>query len=161
MSSYSLRDIAPIGPDGAEKLEGIGIRTTGRLLDRALIGHADIAARCGVATEVVDSWVATARLLRVKGIGKDFCALLHAVGVVSVDDLLRADPAALVAAATAANKERPMVRQVPTYHEIARWIAAARGDRRAHPGAGALTARGKRLGAAAAKSPLAKRRGGS
>jgi predicted RecB family nuclease len=76
----------------------------------------------------VTEWVKRADLLRVPGISTRYSNLLEAVGVTTVRDLRRRDPAKLHAALLEVNqrRQRPVVQRPPTEADVQGWVDGAR-----------------------------------
>ena len=64
--------------------------------------------------------------MRVKGISKEYAALLCAAGVDTVKELKFRNPANLANAMADANKKRKLVRLLPSEKVVARWIECAK-----------------------------------
>ena len=76
--SYSIDDIAGIGPDGADRLRAVGIRTTARLLESAKSPKQRklLAEKTGIDEKRILSWANLADRMRIKGVGEDYAKLL-------------------------------------------------------------------------------------
>ena len=126
--SYSINDIAGIGPDYAERLRAIGIRTTARLLDAAKNpkGRKQLAVKTGLDEKRILGWANLADRMRIKGVGEDYAGLLQAAGVDTVKELKYRNPAKLARAMAEANSKRKLVRVLPSDQAIQRWIEQAK-----------------------------------
>jgi predicted flap endonuclease-1-like 5' DNA nuclease len=126
--SYSINDIAGIGPDYAERLRSVGIRTTARLLDAARNpkGRKQLAAKTGLDEKRILGWANLADRMRIKGVGEDYAGLLQAAGVDTVKELKYRNPAKLARAMAEANAKRKLVRVLPSDQAIQRWIDQAK-----------------------------------
>jgi predicted flap endonuclease-1-like 5' DNA nuclease len=126
--SYSINDIAGIGPDYAERLRAVGIRTTARLLDAAKNpkGRKQLAAKTGLDEKRILGWANLADRMRIKGVGEDYAGLLQAAGVDTVKELKYRNPAKLARAMAEANVKRKLVRVLPSDQAIQRWIEHAK-----------------------------------
>jgi predicted flap endonuclease-1-like 5' DNA nuclease len=126
--SYSINDIAGIGPDYAERLRAVGIRTTARLLDAARNpkGRKQLAAKTGLDEKRILGWANLADRMRIKGVGEDYAGLLQAAGVDTVKELKYRNPAKLARAMAEANAKRKLVRVLPSDQAIQRWIDQAK-----------------------------------
>jgi predicted flap endonuclease-1-like 5' DNA nuclease len=124
----SLVDIEGIGAVYADKLAAQGLKTTGDLLKAASTpkGRKDLEAASGINGTLILGWVNKADLFRVKGIGTQYSDLLEAAGVDTVVELgtRRADN--LIARMAEVNAQKNLVRQLPTEHQVAAWIEAAK-----------------------------------
>ena len=114
--SYSINDIAGIGPDYAERLRAVGIRTTARLLDAARNpkGRKQLATKTGLDEKRILGWANLADRMRIKGVGEDYAGLLQAAGVDTVKELKYRNPAKLARAMAEANAKRKLVRVLPS-----------------------------------------------
>ena len=126
--SYSINDIAGIGPDYAERLRAVGIRTTARLLEAAKSpkGRKHLAAKTGLDEKRILGWANLADRMRIKGVGEDYAGLLQAAGVDTVKELKYRNPAKLARAMAEANGRRKLVRVLPSDQAIQRWIDHAK-----------------------------------
>jgi predicted flap endonuclease-1-like 5' DNA nuclease len=126
--SYSINDIAGIGPDYAERLRAVGIRTTARLLEAAKSpkGRKHLAAKTGLDEKRILGWANLADRMRIKGVGEDYAGLLRAAGVDTVKELKYRNPAKLARAMAEANGRRKLVRVLPSDQAVQRWIEHAK-----------------------------------
>lgn len=125
--SYPITDIGGIDGEAAAILKSARIRTTGRLLDAAatLKGRKALAGKTGINPKNLLCWANMADRMRIKGISKEYAELLQAAGVDTVRELKHRNPAKLAAAMAAANKQRKLVRVLPSEKTVARWIDQA------------------------------------
>jgi hypothetical protein len=114
--------------DDAQALRRAGIRTTGKLLERAKDpkGRKDLAEKTSIDQKKLLRWANMADCLRVSGLGKEYAELLRHVGVDTVRDLRYRNPAHLAESMAEANKKRKLVRLVPSAKAIGRWIEFAK-----------------------------------
>jgi len=126
--SYPIADLERLTPGVAAKLKSIGIRTTGRLLERAkdLKGRKAIAEATGIDEKCILRWANMADRMRIKGVGEDYAELLEAAGVDTVKELKYRNPANLAKAMAKANVERKLVQLPPSEKAVVRWIEHAR-----------------------------------
>lgn len=126
--TYAISDIAGIGPDGAERLRSIGIRTTDRLLEAGKSPRLRklLAEKTGIDEKRILSWANLADRMRIKGVGEDYAKLLQAAGVDTVKELKYRNPAKLARAMAEANGKRKLVRVLPSDHAVERWIDHAK-----------------------------------
>ena len=87
--AYDLAEIEGIGPIYAEKLGGLGLKTTSDLLKVGASpkGREDLAFASGISGKWILRWVNMADLFRIKGLGEEYTDLLEAAGVDSVPEL--------------------------------------------------------------------------
>jgi hypothetical protein len=127
--SYPIADLERLTPGVAAKLKSIGIRTTGRLLERAkdLKGRKAIAEATGIDEKCVLRWANMADRMRIKGVGEDYAVLLAAAGVDTVRELKYRNPRNLAKSMADANTRRKLgVRLLPSETTIQRWIDHAK-----------------------------------
>ncbi len=117
-----------IGPVYAEKLAGMGIKTTASLLKKGATpkGRKEIAAAADISESLILEWVNHADLFRIKGVGSEYADLLEEAGVDTVPELARRNPDNLYEAMLAANAEKKLVRQMPSRRQVADWVAQAK-----------------------------------
>ena len=82
MSSYSIIDIEGIGATYTKKLQKVGIRTTGKLLERAATpkGRRQLAEESGIDEGRILKWANMADLMRIKGVAGSSSMLREATG---------------------------------------------------------------------------------
>ncbi|MCB1493683.1 MAG: DUF4332 domain-containing protein [Rhodobiaceae bacterium] len=126
--SYSIIDIEGIGPKYAEKLKGAGIRTTGKLLERAASpkGRKEVAAASGLEEKQILKWANMADLMRIKGVGEEYSELLEAAGVDTVKELRNRRPDNLHAKMAEVNAAKKLVRLLPSQSAVEKWVAQAK-----------------------------------
>ena len=125
--SYPITDIGGIDGEAAAILKSARIRTTGRLLEAAatLKGRKALADKTGLNPKNLLCWANMADRMRIKGISKEYAELLQAAGVDTVRELKHRNPGKLAAAMAGANKQRKLVRVLPSEKTVARWIDQA------------------------------------
>jgi predicted RecB family nuclease len=128
MSSYPITALAGVDAAVATALKKKGIRTTDRLLDAACCprGRKDLAQVTGAGEQEVLAWANMADRMRIKGMGRDYAKLLQAAGVDTVKELKYRNPERLAQAMAAANKQRKLVRILPSQKAVERWIDTAK-----------------------------------
>jgi predicted flap endonuclease-1-like 5' DNA nuclease len=126
--TYPVNQISGIGPDVAERLKAIGIRTTTGLLDAAK-GPRErkrLAEQTGLDEKRILSWANAADRMRIKGVGADYSGLLQAAGVDTVKELKYRNPAKLARAMAEVNAKRKLARVLPSGRAVVRWIDQAK-----------------------------------
>ena len=124
--SYPVCDIA--GPENAQRLKSVGIRTSGRLLEAAK-GPKErkiLAEKTGFDEKRILRWANMADRMRIKGVSREYAELLQAAGVDTVRELQHRNPTKLVKAMADANERRKLVRLLPSEKTVARWIEHAK-----------------------------------
>ena len=121
--------ISAIGADAEEtkKFRVLRIRTAERLLEAAKNpkGRKDLAEKTGIGEKRLLGLANTADRMRVRGMGKEYAAILPAVGVDTVKELKYRNPERLAKAIGELNKKRKLVRFLPTVGLVTRWIEHA------------------------------------
>jgi len=120
--------IEGIGKTYAEKLAGAGVKTIEALLEKGATpkGRKELAEKAGLGDGQILQWVNHADLFRIKGIGEEYSDLLEAAGVDTVVELANRNAANLVAKLEAVNKEKELVRRLPTLSMVTTWIDMAK-----------------------------------
>ncbi len=128
MASYSITEIEGIGPSFKKKLAKIGIRTTGKLLERAANpkGRRQLAEESGVDETKILKWANMADLMRVRGVAEEYSELLEAAGVDTVKELKRRNAANLAEKMAEVNKKKKLVRLLPSEKRVDSWVAHAK-----------------------------------
>lgn len=127
-SSYSISDIEGIGPKFAEKLKGIGIKTTGALLETAKApkGRKQLASDSGIDESHILKWANMADLMRINGVAEEYSELLEAAGVDTVKELRNRNAANLAVKMAEVNAEKKLVRLVPSEKIVTKWVEQAK-----------------------------------
>jgi len=126
--SYPITDINGIDDDTAAVLKSAGIRSTGRLLERArtVRGRKLLAEKTGIDVRQLLCWANVADRMRIRGISREYSELLQVAGVDTVKELKYRNPGKLAQAMAEANKRRKCVRLLPSEKVVARWIESAK-----------------------------------
>ena len=95
-------------------------------LRRIRKGRRELAAKTGIDPKRLLGLANTADRMRVKGLGKEYAAILPAVGVDTVKELKYRNPEKLAKAISELNKRRKLVRFLPTISLVTRWIEHAK-----------------------------------
>lgn len=128
MSSYPILTIEGIGPVVTDRLKKAGVRTTTTLLARGGTprGRKELATLAGIEERKILKWTNMADLMRIKGIGEEYCELLEAAGVDTVRELKHRNSTNLTRAMAQANAARNLVRFLPSEKIVAKWIEQAK-----------------------------------
>ena len=123
-----IADIEGIGPKFAKKLQAVGVRSTGRLLQIGADkrGRKDLAEETGISEKLVLEWVNLADLMRIKGIGEEYSDLLEEAGVDTVKELRHRSPENLFAALVEINEKKALVRRLPSSKQVKSWVTQAK-----------------------------------
>ncbi|MGP0094425.1 MAG: DUF4332 domain-containing protein [Xanthobacteraceae bacterium] len=126
--SYPITDLDGVEGEVAEQLKSMGIRTTEKLLERAKDpkGRKDLSTKLKLDEKLILRWANMADRMRIKGMGKEYAALLRLVGVETVRELTYRNPDRLAKAMAIANANRKLVRVLPSEKAIVRWIENAK-----------------------------------
>jgi len=124
----SIDAIVGIGQKDATRLRKAGIRTTEALLKRAGArrGRRELSDRVALGERQILQWVHRADLMRVKGIGSEYCDLLEAAGVDTVKELRNRSASSLTRKMNQINQSKKLVRRLPTEGMVGTWIADAK-----------------------------------
>jgi predicted flap endonuclease-1-like 5' DNA nuclease len=125
--SHKIDTIEGIGPAYAEKLRGVEIRSTEKLLERGATraGRKDLAEKTGISDKLVLKFCNHADLIRVSGIGGEFAELLEAAGVDTVKELRNRNAANLAAKMAEVNAAKKLTRRVPSEKVVSGWVEKA------------------------------------
>ncbi|HOC31003.1 MAG: DUF4332 domain-containing protein [Armatimonadetes bacterium] len=123
-----LIDIEGIGPAYAAKLEGIGVSSVEKLLEKGATkkGREALAEKSGISEKRILEWVNRADLARIKGVGSEYADLLEAAGVDTVPELAQRKPENLAAKMAEISKQKNLTRKVPSAKEVADWVEQAK-----------------------------------
>ena len=126
--SYKVIEIEGIGPNYAEKLNGLGIETTSDLLEkgRTKKGREQIAAQAGIPESLVLTWVNHADLFRIRGVAAQFAELLEAAGVDTVKEFATRNPENLHQKLSETNEQYGLSGRVPSLDSLKEMIAIAK-----------------------------------
>ncbi|MFL6797687.1 MAG: DUF4332 domain-containing protein [Xanthobacteraceae bacterium] len=127
MSTYP---IAAVGTDAdeAKRLRALRIRTAAGLLEAAKTpkGRRQLAMQTGIAEQRLLSLANSADRMRIKGLGKEYAAILPAVGVDTVRELKFRNPENLALRIADYNKKRKLLRFLPPVGLVERWVEQAK-----------------------------------
>jgi hypothetical protein len=126
--SYPIKYLNGIDPEVMGRLKSVGIRTTEKFLDIAKDsrGRRLLAEKTGIDERCLLDWANIADHMRVKGLGREYVALLRVTGVDTVKELKNRNPANLARAMAEANRKRKLVRLLPSEKAVGRWIEHAK-----------------------------------
>lgn len=124
----SIVTVEGIEPTYADKLRSIGIKTCEGLLARGATPHGrrEIADKTGIAGRAILEWVNHVDLFRIKGVQQEYADLLEEAGVDTVPELAKRNPENLYEKLMAVNREKNLVRQLPTEARVADWVEQAK-----------------------------------
>ena len=119
-----LTKVEGIGEVYSQKLQEAGIKTTQALLKKGASpkGRKEIAEKTDISERLILEWVNHADLFRIKGVGEEYSDLLEAAGVDTVPELAQRNPENLYRKLVAVNREKKLVRQLPTQAQVSDWI---------------------------------------
>jgi hypothetical protein len=122
--------ISVIGTDAdeAKRLKALRIRTAERLLEAAKDpkGRKQLAEDTGIDEKRLLCLANRADRMRIKGMGKEYAALLAAVGVETVRELRYRNPKKLAEMMADLHKKRKLVRLLPSQSLVQRWVDDAK-----------------------------------
>lgn len=121
--------IAVIGTDAdeAKRLRALRIMTAERFLEAAKNprGRKELAAKTGIDPKRLLDLANAADRMRIKGMGKEYAAVLPQVGVDTVRELKYRNPENLAKAIAELNRKRKLVRFLPSVTLVSRWVDQA------------------------------------
>jgi nucleotidyltransferase/DNA polymerase involved in DNA repair len=122
-----IDQVAGIGHWEATRLRKAGVRTSKSLTEYASTrrGRTELAKKTGLTPKDLHLWVHHADLLRVRGVGAEYAALLVESGVDTLRDLRRRNPTALLAKIIGMNGSQKVVDRLPTEAMVESWISDA------------------------------------
>ena len=126
--NQDIETIEGIGPTYGNKLRNSGVSVIDDLLRTGSTRRKRriLANKVGVAPGTLLKWVYRADFFRVKGIGTQYSSLLESAGVNTVARLSRRNPKNLYAKLMEINRKKNLVRRIPPYRTIQRWIKSAK-----------------------------------
>jgi predicted flap endonuclease-1-like 5' DNA nuclease len=127
-----IETIEGIGPTYGNKLRNSGVKVVGDLLraGSTRYGRRNLARKVDVAPRTLLKWVYRADFFRIRGIGTQYSALLESAGVNTVTALSRRNPKSLYAKLREINRKKNLVRRIPPYRTVQRWIKSAKNLKR-------------------------------
>lgn len=128
MANMKVDEVEGIGPAYAEKLQGVGIKDTDKLLELCCTkgGRADVAEKTGISESLILKWANHADLFRIDGVGPEYAELLEAAGVDTVKELRNRNAANLAAKCAEVNESKKLTRSVPSEKVVSGWIDQAK-----------------------------------
>lgn len=123
-----IEDIEGIGSQYGEKLKAAGITSTDKLLEAAgtAKGRDELAAKTGIDSKRILTWVNHADLFRINGIAGQFSELLEAAGVDTVPELARRNAENLQQTLAQTNEEKKLSKTTPSLTQVTKWIEEAK-----------------------------------
>jgi uncharacterized membrane protein len=117
-----------LDPVAAAKLHGAGIDKASALLERGATPHGrdELAEATGLDGDTILVAVKKLDLMRVKGVGVKYAALLLASGVETVPDLARRNALNLHEALANTNAAENLVAELPSENEVTAWVDRAK-----------------------------------
>jgi predicted flap endonuclease-1-like 5' DNA nuclease len=124
----NIETIEGIGPIRGRMLRSVGINTVDDLLrvGATRLGRLRLAREVGVTYATMLRWVYRGDLLRVRGIGRQYSALLESAGVATASNLSTRNARFLWQTLRVVNKEKKLVRRVPPCKTIEVWVNKAK-----------------------------------
>lgn len=85
----------------------------------------NLLKKTGISDKLILKWTNHADLNRIKGVGGQYAELLEASGVDTVVELATRNPENLFKKMTEVNKEKELVRNLPTLVQVEDWVKQA------------------------------------
>lgn len=126
-SHYFLEDLERFSEDELAKLKRVGVETTEQFLVTALTkeGRAGLTRSTSMSEGDVLAFAVTCELLQVQGVGPKVAKMMHAAGVMGVDDLAGREAGALLERLKVANEGKKYVYADPPVELVRGWIERA------------------------------------
>jgi predicted flap endonuclease-1-like 5' DNA nuclease len=127
--AYAIETVLGIGPAYGAKLKEAKITNTNKLLEATSTRYKrqQLAEQTGIPYKLVLQFAQKVAIMSIGGIGPRQSNLLAAVGVDSVQDLARRDPANLWERVGIANAFEPkFVGHTPSLETVTKWVAEAK-----------------------------------
>lgn len=126
--SQDIAYVADISQEEAARLRALGVTVPLLLLKRGATpeGRQQIAEQSDLDADRIMKWVNDVDLFRVKGIDREFAALLQAAGVETIADLAGSSTSDLYARVRDAAAFVPDLRRLPSQGTVEGWIAQAK-----------------------------------
>ena len=124
----NILKIEGVGKVFAKKLADAGLKTTEKLLEQGCKAKAreELAEKTGIPVKSILEWVNRADLMRIKGVGEEYSDLLEVAGVDTVVELGTRKPENLHQKLVETNKEKKVVRQLPSLKQVQSWVEQAK-----------------------------------
>lgn len=124
----TLAAVGSLSAADAAKLHDEGIDKASKLLAQGATpeGRAELAEATGLSEEAILTAVKEMDLMRIKGVGAKYAALLVAAGVDSVPDLARRSGANLSQKLADVNESAEIVTDLPSEATVTDWVAQAK-----------------------------------
>jgi len=124
----NIIDIEGVGPANAKKLREAGVRSVAGLLKQGgtAKGRQALASATGIDPSRLLEWINHADLFRIRGIGSEYADLLEAAGVDTVPELRQRNASALYKTLVKKNKEKRLVRKMPTTEQVSTRVEQAK-----------------------------------
>jgi predicted flap endonuclease-1-like 5' DNA nuclease len=124
----SLSKIEGIGRGYELRFREQGINTVDSFLDYAASrkGRQQLAQILGIPEKLLLEWTNMADLMRINGVVEEYGQLLEAAGVDSPRELADRRPDHLHQKMVEINREKKLVRRVPSLGQVEAWVEAAK-----------------------------------
>jgi predicted flap endonuclease-1-like 5' DNA nuclease len=119
--------VGSLSSEDAQKLQAEGIDKASKLLAQGATpaGRKELAEATGLGEEMILEAVKQLDLMRVKGVGVKYSALLLAAGVETVPDLARRNGANLTEKLAEVNASANICEDLPSQEMVTDWVAQA------------------------------------
>ncbi len=123
-----IDEIEGIGASYAEKLKLSGITSVKKMLEAGASkkGRKELSNNSGINEKLILKWVNLCDLCRIKGVSTQYSELLESSGVDTVNELKGRNAKNLSEKMLEVNKEKKLVRVVPGFKSIEKWVEQAK-----------------------------------
>lgn len=128
MANYSLLRLGFISEPEKQALYAAGVRSTARLIVCAKTPEClkSLSDKLSISEQKLKLFAEKLDIMRINGIGEDYCLLLADAGIHTLTALAAADPVVLMRALREINARDKKVRQLPNVQRVMRWVEDAK-----------------------------------
>lgn len=122
-----LSKVTRMEADFAQALEGVGVDSVERLLERGAqpADRARLSQESGLSPQLLLYWLYRADLERIRGVAWEYAELLVGSGVNTVPELATFEADVLHQRVVTINEEKELVKRPPTLNNVRNWIEHA------------------------------------
>jgi predicted flap endonuclease-1-like 5' DNA nuclease len=122
---FKIIDLKGVGPHNAKALEKAGFYYAEELLN--LDVH-KISSETKINEKDLQRWKDNITIMKIRSIGPAYACLLHRddVGILTINDLAKCNAKDLLDKIANSNKNKRLVKVLPTLNKVQRWIDTAK-----------------------------------